>query len=318
MKRAVCIVTLVMLAQGCGSLGSTFRAATPEPTPIAAARPTLAPRELAFTWLGAAGVLVRTQNQTVAVDPYVTRANIVRTVIGSLRSDTKAVDRWIPKVDLILVGHSHADHVLDVPYLARRDNAPVVGSLTTSSIAQTYGTAKELIHVIGGGERLSLNGITVHSVKAGHGTWILPKVTTPGVLVNPEPGPLRGPDFKMGGAFFYRFTVDGIRVGHLSSGALAKGMPKDLDVDVLFVSLAASKDKQAVLEKILASTHPAVVVPIHFDLFFMGLEQTPRRLPGYDPSETALAVSTLEPKATTIIPDPMREVVVNVDTRKYR
>ena len=114
MKRLAVLVLGVCTA--C-SLQNTLRLATAEPAPVSPTRPALKPHEIAITWLGSAGALVRGQTQTVAFDPYVTRLNAANTMVGNIRSNHAQVDRYIPPVDLILVGHSHIDHILDVPYL---------------------------------------------------------------------------------------------------------------------------------------------------------------------------------------------------------
>lgn len=295
----------------------SLRMAGPPPQPLGQARPKLGPKEIAITWLGAAGVLVRGRDKTVAVDPYVTRANLAVMTIGNLHPDTKAIDRWIPKTDLVLVGHSHADHVLDVAHLMKRDGAHVVGSLSAANVVRSYGAPVEQVHVVGGGELLNIQGVTVEAVRAGHGK-ILGRVPQKGHVNTVEPGPLKGEDFKLGTPFFYRFIVDGVRIGHLSSGELGKAMPHDLGVDVLLVSMAATKDRDVLLKNLLERTHPMVVMPIHFDMFFLDLEQTPRRLPGYDVDEVAVQVSTLAPKAHTLIPEPMREFIINSQTGKSR
>ena len=43
----------------------------------------------------------------------------------------------ITKADFIFAGHSHADHIADIPVIAKRFGAKVIGSRTTTNIALT-------------------------------------------------------------------------------------------------------------------------------------------------------------------------------------
>ncbi|MEW5848475.1 MAG: MBL fold metallo-hydrolase [Myxococcota bacterium] len=312
------VVGMACLALGGCGIQQALRPAGPAPAPLPAERPQLAPGEVAVTWLGAAGALVRTHDKTIAFDPYVSRHHLGRVIFGNVSPDKQAIDRYLPKVDLVLVGHSHHDHLVDVPYLVQRDNAQLVGTLTTSEIAQSHGVDIKNIHVVGGGELIDVDGVLVDVVKAGHGTWRFGKVPSSGVVESRQGTPMRASQFKMGGALFYRVVVDGIRIGHLSSGKLAQFLPKGIEVDVLLLSLAASSAKDKVMERLLPATRPTFLLPIHFDMFFLDLEENPRRLPGYDVDEVVTTASVLSPGVRVVVPDPMREQVLNIKTRKVR
>ena len=71
------------------------------------------------TWLGTAGFALEHAGTTVLIDPYVTRASLWDCVRAPLQSDAVAVARWTPRADAIVAGHTHYDHALDVPAIAR-------------------------------------------------------------------------------------------------------------------------------------------------------------------------------------------------------
>jgi L-ascorbate metabolism protein UlaG (beta-lactamase superfamily) len=155
------VLGLCWAVAGCSLLAAkdSIRMANPAPDPIPADRPALKPGELGVTWLGVAGALIRGRTQTVAFDPYVTRRFAPRAFFGNPRPDEDAVDKYIPKVDMVLIGHSHLDHLLDAPYIAKRDQAQLIGTLTTANIARANGVPSRLIHVMGGGDSLELGGL---------------------------------------------------------------------------------------------------------------------------------------------------------------
>ncbi|MBZ0252870.1 MAG: MBL fold metallo-hydrolase, partial [Candidatus Methylomirabilis sp.] len=94
-----------------------------------AARPApLGDGELSLRWLGTAGYELRTARTTLLIDPYLTRASLSRTLFTPLEPGSAAIDAVIGGADYVLAGHSHFDHLMDVPYIARRTRATVVGS----------------------------------------------------------------------------------------------------------------------------------------------------------------------------------------------
>ncbi|MFM7144321.1 MAG: MBL fold metallo-hydrolase, partial [Alphaproteobacteria bacterium] len=94
---------------------------------------------LRFTFLGTAGFVVSSPERTFAIDPYLSRADLRTTVFGRLAIDEERVARHVPAADEVLVGHSHYDHALDAPAVARRTGARLVGSSATAQIARAYG-----------------------------------------------------------------------------------------------------------------------------------------------------------------------------------
>src|SRR3954452_22072632 len=87
------------------------------------------PDGLELEWLGVAGHSLSYQATTVLVDPYVSRAPL-RALLLRRRAlpDPRLIERYIQRADAILIGHTHWDHAVDAPAIARRDGATVYGS----------------------------------------------------------------------------------------------------------------------------------------------------------------------------------------------
>lgn len=87
-------------------------------------------------FLGVAGFVIRHAGGTLLTAPMLSNPPIMRLLpFTDLAPDTETIDRLLPPVadaDAILVGHTHYDHLLDVPYIARRHarKAVVYGSQT--------------------------------------------------------------------------------------------------------------------------------------------------------------------------------------------
>ena len=97
---------------------------------------------VSLTYLGVSGFLIRAQGAAVLTAPSITHPRLFRVVLGlHIEPDTAAIDQAFARIDssnigALLVGHSHYDHLLDVPYLARHllPHVTIVGTPTTKHV----------------------------------------------------------------------------------------------------------------------------------------------------------------------------------------
>lgn len=102
--------------------------------------------EVRFTYLGVAGLLIEAGGDALLTAPSFTHPRFMAIAMPMvpIHSDTALVDRELhhmlgrayaalDDVQAILVGHSHYDHLMDVPVVARRyaPHARIYGTLTT-------------------------------------------------------------------------------------------------------------------------------------------------------------------------------------------
>src|SRR5688572_19777531 len=103
---------------------------------------TLSGAAVRLSWLGTAGYVIRTDETTLLVDPFVTRQGL-RRLLKPLVPDDLAIARHIPRrVDAVLCGHSHYDHAADAPRIAKVTKAKLVGSASTCAWGRAEGLAE--------------------------------------------------------------------------------------------------------------------------------------------------------------------------------
>jgi hypothetical protein len=137
---------------------------------------TLGPPALRLTYFGAAGWEITDGETVVLVDPYLSR-----NAIGALPTDTLApnealLEALVPTANYILVHHSHPDHIADVPFIALRTGATVVGTPSTVAVMRAYGIPDRQIITVRGGEDMALNGVSIRVIPALHGRTYAPRV----------------------------------------------------------------------------------------------------------------------------------------------
>lgn len=114
------------------------------------------PDVLTMTYLGTGGWIMERGDDMVLAAPLFTNPGFVTTGLLPISSDTLEVDRWMSRHDVdaarvILVGHAHYDHLLDVPRVAREHatNARILGSGTVANTLGTWSGLQDRVDVIG-------------------------------------------------------------------------------------------------------------------------------------------------------------------------
>jgi L-ascorbate metabolism protein UlaG (beta-lactamase superfamily) len=75
-------------------------------------------QRVTLKWLGTAGWEVQFAQTKILIDPFLTRQQSVP--MEEWKTDEEAVLNVISGADYIFAGHSHADHIGDIPFIAKR------------------------------------------------------------------------------------------------------------------------------------------------------------------------------------------------------
>lgn len=92
-----------------------------------------------FKWFGTDGWEITFGNKTILLDPWFSRFD-TGFFAGKFNAKTPIkveealIDQHIPKADQILIGHGHWDHMADIPYIAKKTGAQVIGSETHANV----------------------------------------------------------------------------------------------------------------------------------------------------------------------------------------
>lgn len=242
------------------------------------------PGTLSFWWLGQSGLLVKSKDGLLAIDPYLSEhlttkyAGTEKPHVRMTEAPFRGAD--LAGVDLILASHKHSDH-LDpgtIPDLLRASpGAILVLPAALVDHAREMGLPPERVVGIDAGETSMYGGFRVRAVPSAH----------------------EGLDTDAAGRHLYLgFVVEaeGLRLYHSGDSLAYEGLSDALGegpFDVLFLPINGKDPRRGVAGNMSAGEavdlasrlRPRFVVPHHYDMFTFNtvpiqeFEDEARRLP---------------------------------------
>ena len=219
-------------------------------------------KALTLKWLGNAGWEIQFGQTVILIDPFLTRGEASHG--AEWKTDEEAVLKVIKRADYIFAGHSHADHIADVPFIAKKFGSKVIGSRTTTNIALTGGVDKSQLVTISGGEKLEFKEFSVQVIESQHGALRSRRAQAKTEVRRNHQALVRadhGEAFVEGGSYFYLFTFGSHRLLHQSTGGFIEEKLTGLKADTALLYPMERDD----LAEIIKALQPKTVFLHHFD-----------------------------------------------------
>jgi L-ascorbate metabolism protein UlaG (beta-lactamase superfamily) len=291
-------------------------------------------RELRCTHFGAAGWSITDGRTVILLDPYLSRVrfqgrrygptsatdipNDPRPVVRmdeAPSTDTAMVDAHIPRADYILASHSHFNHCMDIPYIARRTGAIVIGTESTVNVALKGGVPDEQLHAVKGGEDYAFDSLSLRVVPSLHSALSC-KLYKDFGTVPLTSEPLSLDDYVEGGTLAYLLRFAEREILLFGSMNYIEREVEGLRPDVVFIASAPPRleihDYTARLMRCLGC--PPIVVATHWD---------DQGLPFGAPQDGALKhtkafideVSAVSPDSRVVVPLHFQTIILDAEDR---
>jgi L-ascorbate metabolism protein UlaG (beta-lactamase superfamily) len=229
------------------------------------------PTGLELEWLGVAGYRLSYEGVSILVDPYVSRVPLRALLLRRpALPDRRLIDRYIKPAQAVLIGHTHWDHAVDAPALARRDGATVYGSRSLAHLMRLHGLESVVVEPH---RPYEVGPFVVRFIPSRHSKLILGrKVPFDGPLTCEDVHGLTPGAYRCGDVFGIRIDVAGTGLYHQGSADLDDAQPIER-ADVFLAGVAGRQVTPRYWERILPRLDPRLIVPTHYDDFFAPLDE---------------------------------------------
>ncbi|HVM98458.1 MAG TPA: MBL fold metallo-hydrolase [Candidatus Acidoferrales bacterium] len=242
-------------------------------------------RGVRITWLGTAGFVIAYDDHILILDPYLTRASLSRCVLSALQPDVELARRLVPRADAIVLSHTHFDHALDTPLIAKQTRARVFGSRSAIHLCRSEGVPEAQVECVE-----PESGSTPREIESGpfrlrfwpsaHSAFLLGRVPFPGDIADCSDVPMRTSAYRCGAVFGTEIEVGGRRLFHVGSAELVERNWRVAPVDMALACVAGWTTTDRYPERLVAALSPDAVLFHHWDNFLRGIDGEARALPG--------------------------------------
>jgi L-ascorbate metabolism protein UlaG (beta-lactamase superfamily) len=241
------------------------------------ARPLALPTGLEVEWLGVSGYRFSYEGRTLFVDPYLSRVPFRDLLLRRPTTpDPAALERFAgsPGETVgVLVGHTHFDHAVDAPAIARRFGCKAYGSNSLVNLMGLHGMADRAVEVEPY-RTYELGPFEVSFTPSAHSKLLLGlAVPYDGELTCEHLDSLSPGAYRCGQVWGISIAVAGIRFYHQGSANLLDDAIRERQVDVFLAGVAGRSFTSDYWRRILPRLNPRAVVPTHYDNFFRPLGQ---------------------------------------------
>jgi L-ascorbate metabolism protein UlaG (beta-lactamase superfamily) len=258
---------------------NTYQAAPVDPAWAVEGSEEIAKGAVTVRYTGTATLVFSDGETTWMTDGWFSRPGPLKLLYGQIEPDLDAIAKGLERNEVdalaaVFPVHSHYDHAMDAPEVAKRTGAMLLGSESTANIGRGWGLPEEQIRVVTDREPIQLGQFTLTPIESKHFQFPDPAMAAR-ALGDPEiDAPLKPPvgafDYKLGKAYALHVAhPKGTWLIQGSAGFIEGGL-EDYDANVVFLGVGALGSQTAAYresywKETVERTDPSRVIPIHWD-----------------------------------------------------
>lgn len=232
--------------------------------------------ELNVVFLGASTLLFDDGETAIMTDAFFSRPGISR--LGKLAPDESVIDAALSRLNATTLAaviplHTHYDHVLDAPYVARTTGALFVGSQSAANVGRGHGLPRDQVRIVDAGDRMQFGRFRLTFLLSAHG----PPDIVPGSIEAAIASDASLLEYKTGECYSVLIEHGARTILVHASAGFVDGALAPHRADVVFLGVGAlGKQPESYVDAywtaVVRAVHARRVVPIHWDDFFRSLD----------------------------------------------
>ncbi|MBW2499783.1 MAG: MBL fold metallo-hydrolase, partial [Deltaproteobacteria bacterium] len=152
-------------------LTRTYEEPAVDPAWAVSGNASIPPGAVSVRWTGTSTLLFSDGETSVMIDGWFSRPGPIRLMLGQIEPDLQAIELGLERNEVdrlaaVIPVHSHFDHAMDAPEVARRTGAFLVGSESTAWIGRGWGLDEAQIRVVRDREVLRFGRFTITLVES--------------------------------------------------------------------------------------------------------------------------------------------------------
>lgn len=219
-------------------------------------------------------------------DGWFTRPGLWQIVRGAVAPDPAAIDAGLKRLGVarlaaVIPLHSHYDHAMDAPLVARRTGAQLIGAEATANIGRGLALPEEQIRVVRHGDTVRLGAFRITFLESRHLQYadadMVEKLIKQREITAPLVPPASVYDYKLGRAWVLHVEHPGGNALIVGSAGFIPGLLDDYAVDTVFLGIGAlgaqtADYREAYWRHTVQAVRPDRVLLMHWDSLLAPVE----------------------------------------------
>jgi L-ascorbate metabolism protein UlaG (beta-lactamase superfamily) len=237
------------------------------------------PGAVTVRYTGTATLVISDGDTTLIVDGWFSRPGPLSLFLGEIEPDLAAIEKGlarngVTRAAAVLPVHSHYDHAMDSPEVAKRTGALLLGSEATANIGRGWGLPEEQIRVVKDRDVLHFGRFTLLVIESRHFEFPDPEMRAR-ALEDPEiTAPLVPPvgafEYKLGKAYALQVIHPRGTLLVQGSAGYVEGAFEGVAADVVFLGTGGlgsqtPEYRETYWRETVERTNPSRIIPIHWD-----------------------------------------------------
>ncbi|PLW70113.1 MBL fold metallo-hydrolase [Pseudohalioglobus lutimaris] len=235
--------------------------------------------EVTVRFTGTTTLLISDGETAWMIDGWFSRPGPLQLALGKIAPDMDAITfglaaNEVDALAAVIPMHSHFDHAMDAPEVARRTGAVLMGSPATANIGRGWGLPEDQIRVLQNREPVKLGSFRITPVESRHFQFPDPAIRERALgepeISEPLVPPVAAFDYRLGKAYVLHVAHPAGNFVVVGSAGFLKDALLGFPADTIFLGLGGlgsqtGQYRHDYWQETVVATGAQRIIPVHMD-----------------------------------------------------